>query len=111
MKGFQNFTCAPFALGGGKSSNAILDIVFHSHVGKQTKILENVANSTLGWAYVNVAAGVKEYPITELNRAAVWRNKSRNAVQERRFPGSRGAKDYGDSGCEGELNVQLENGI
>src|SRR5260370_31886214 len=64
----------------------VRNIFFHGHVREERQRLKHIRNVPLPRRQVHAAIRIEQHLLTDGNASRVWPHKSRDAVQQRRFP-------------------------
>src|SRR5579864_6487259 len=97
---------SPFAL--LYSREAVLDIFSHGEMRKKSKVLENVADLSMGDWEICLVRMVEESTVTDSDPPSVGSSQAGDAIEQRGLPRPAWAENDRDSRGNGESEVEDE---
>lgn len=87
---------------------AVLNILLRRQMRKQGQSLEEIADVAFLRRAIDLAFRGKQIMNIYRNFAVGWSDEAGYAIEEGGFTGARGAEKNGDTGWNGEIDVELE---
>ncbi len=107
-EGFEDGIALSLAFGSAYTGKAVLDVSSYREMWKECEILKNIAHPSALNREVRVVCTVEKDSVAAADFSGVGGGQAGNAVEQCGLPCPGGAEDYGDSGGQGESQVERE---